>query len=87
LKGEQSHKEFWAVDLRSGAERALTELGPGQVIGDFDVAADGRTIVFDRAAGGVGSVVDRARGRALDRRLPDNQLDGRQDPRLPCRPT
>ena len=48
LKGEQAHKEFWAVDLRSGAERALTELGPGQVIGDFDVAADGRTIVFDR---------------------------------------
>ncbi len=49
LKGEQSHKEFWAVDLRSGAQRALTDLGPGQVIGDFDVAADGRTIVFDRA--------------------------------------
>jgi Tol biopolymer transport system component/DNA-binding winged helix-turn-helix (wHTH) protein len=49
LKGPQSRKEFWAVDLRSGAERALTDLGPGQVIGDFDVAADGRRIVFDRA--------------------------------------
>ncbi len=49
LKGELSRKEFWAVDLRSGAERALTDLGPGQVIGDFDVAADGRRIVFDRA--------------------------------------
>ena len=49
LKGAMSHKEFWAVDLRSGAERALTDLGPGQVIGDFDVAADGRRIVFDRA--------------------------------------
>jgi Tol biopolymer transport system component/DNA-binding winged helix-turn-helix (wHTH) protein len=49
LKGAQSRKEFWAVDLRSGAERALTDLGPGQVIGDFDVAADGRRIVFDRA--------------------------------------
>jgi Tol biopolymer transport system component len=49
LKGAMSRKEFWAIDLRSGAERALTDLGPGQVIGDFDVAADGRTIVFDRA--------------------------------------
>jgi DNA-binding winged helix-turn-helix (wHTH) protein/Tol biopolymer transport system component len=49
LKGPMSHKEFWAVDLRSGAERALTDLGPGQVIGDFDVAADGRRIVFHRA--------------------------------------
>jgi DNA-binding winged helix-turn-helix (wHTH) protein/Tol biopolymer transport system component len=49
LKGAQSHKEFWAVDLRSGGQRALTDLGEGPVIGDFDVAADGRTIVFDRA--------------------------------------
>jgi DNA-binding winged helix-turn-helix (wHTH) protein/Tol biopolymer transport system component len=49
LKGAQARKEFWAVDLRSGVERALTDLGPGQVIGDFDVAADGRRIVFDRA--------------------------------------
>jgi Tol biopolymer transport system component len=48
LEGPQSRKEFWAVDLRSGAQRALTDLGPGQVIGDFDVAADGRRIVFDR---------------------------------------
>lgn len=48
LKGELSRKEFWAVDLRSGAERALTNLGTGQIIGDFDVAADGRRIVFDR---------------------------------------
>ncbi|HKU14234.1 MAG TPA: winged helix-turn-helix domain-containing protein [Steroidobacteraceae bacterium] len=48
LKGPQSRKEFWAIDLRSGAQRALTDLGPGQVIGDFDVAADGRRIVFDR---------------------------------------
>jgi DNA-binding winged helix-turn-helix (wHTH) protein/Tol biopolymer transport system component len=49
LKGALSRKEFWAVDLRTGVERALTDLGPGQVIGDFDVAADGSRIVFDRA--------------------------------------
>jgi Tol biopolymer transport system component/DNA-binding winged helix-turn-helix (wHTH) protein len=49
LKGPLSRKEFWAVDLRSGEQRALTDLGPGPVIGDFDVAADGSRIVFDRA--------------------------------------
>jgi DNA-binding winged helix-turn-helix (wHTH) protein/Tol biopolymer transport system component len=49
LKGAMSHKEFWGVDLRSGAQRALTNLGPGQLIGDFDVAADGGSIVFHRA--------------------------------------
>jgi Tol biopolymer transport system component len=48
LKGDLSHKEFWAIDLRSGDGRALTNFGPDQVIGDFDVAADGRSIVFDR---------------------------------------
>ncbi|HET9863301.1 MAG TPA: winged helix-turn-helix domain-containing protein [Steroidobacteraceae bacterium] len=49
LKGALSRKEFWAVDLRTGAERALTDLGPGPVIEDFDVAPDGGSIVFDRA--------------------------------------
>jgi len=49
LKGALSDKEFWAIDLRSGEERPLAELGPGPVIDDFDVARDGRTIVFDRA--------------------------------------
>jgi hypothetical protein len=43
-----SHKDFWVMDLRSGAERALTQWGAGPVVGDFDVAADGRTMVFDR---------------------------------------
>jgi WD40 repeat protein len=48
LKGALSRKEFWAVDLRSGQERPLSNLGPGEMIGDFDVSADGRRIVFDR---------------------------------------
>ena len=48
LKGALSHKEFWVMDLRSGDERPLTELGPGPIIGDFDVSADGQTLVFDR---------------------------------------
>jgi len=36
------------VDLASGIERPLTALGPGALIVDFDVSADGQTLVFDR---------------------------------------
>jgi Tol biopolymer transport system component/DNA-binding winged helix-turn-helix (wHTH) protein len=48
LKGDLSHKELWTVDLLSGEERRLTELGPGPLIHDFDISDDGREIVFDR---------------------------------------
>ena len=50
LKGALSQKEFWVVDVESGAERPLTRLGPGAVIGDFDVSPDGQTLVFDRVS-------------------------------------
>ena len=49
LKGDISHKEFWLVDLKTGRERQLTNLGREFAIGDFDVSADGREIIFDRA--------------------------------------
>jgi Tol biopolymer transport system component len=49
MKGDISHKEFWAVDLTTGRERQLTDFGRGFTIGDFDISADGREIVFDRA--------------------------------------
>ena len=49
LKGDVSHKEFWLVDLKTGRERQLTNLGREFAIGDFDVSADGREIIFDRA--------------------------------------
>lgn len=48
LKGELRSKDFWLVDLETGAERQLTDLGPEFVIGDFDLSADGQEIVFDR---------------------------------------
>jgi Tol biopolymer transport system component len=48
MKGNVSHKEFWYVDLESGRERQLTNLGPGFTIGDFDLSPDGREIIFDR---------------------------------------
>jgi len=41
-------EEFWAVDLHNGAEQQLSDLGPGELIDDFDVSADGQRIVFDR---------------------------------------
>jgi Tol biopolymer transport system component len=50
LKGNLSYKEFWAVDLKTGAERQLTDIGPGPMASDFDVSADGREIVFDRVS-------------------------------------
>ena len=49
LKGDVSHKEFWLVNLKTGRERQLTNLGREFAIGDFDVSADGREIIFDRA--------------------------------------
>ena len=48
LRGDMVHKNFWAIDLGTGRERQLTNFGPNVVIGDFDVSADGREIVFDR---------------------------------------
>ena len=48
LKGDVSHKEFWVVDLKTGGERQLTNLGREFAIGDFDVSRDGREIIFDR---------------------------------------
>jgi Tol biopolymer transport system component len=48
LKGDISHKNFWSFDLLSGGTRQLTNLARGLTIGDFDVSADGREIIFDR---------------------------------------
>jgi Tol biopolymer transport system component len=48
LRGEIEHKNFWLVDLDTGAERQLTNFGRDVIIKDFDVSPDGREIVFDR---------------------------------------
>ena len=48
LRGGISEKNFWLMDLETGAERQLTNFGHDFVIQDFDVSADGREIVFDR---------------------------------------
>jgi hypothetical protein len=49
MKGDVSYKEFWVVNLKTGQERQLTSLLRESTIGDFDVSADGREIIFDRA--------------------------------------
>jgi dipeptidyl aminopeptidase/acylaminoacyl peptidase len=48
LKGTITHKEFWELDIQTGRERQLTDLGRAFAIGDFDVSRDGRELVFDR---------------------------------------
>jgi Tol biopolymer transport system component len=49
LKGDISHKEFWLVNLKTGRERQLTNLGRKLAISDFDVSTNGREIIFDRS--------------------------------------
>ncbi len=48
LRGEFTHKDFWVIDLKTGAERRLTQLDPGFDIRDFDLSADKTQILFDR---------------------------------------
>jgi len=48
LRGDIGHKNLWLVDLQTGAERLLSELPRDFAIQDFDVAADGSEVVFDR---------------------------------------
>jgi Tol biopolymer transport system component len=48
LRGDFEHKNFWLIDLRTGAERLLAELPADFVIGNFDVSADGSEILFER---------------------------------------
>ncbi len=48
LRGDIQHKDLWLIDLRTGAERQLTNLGPDFDIRDFDISPDGREIVLER---------------------------------------
>jgi Tol biopolymer transport system component len=50
LFGEIGNRDLALVDLETGHQRMLTSLGRKLDIGDFDVAADGREIVFDQRA-------------------------------------
>ena len=48
MKGDLQQTEFWTVDLATGRQHQLTDFGPEYQLGDFDLSADGREIIFDR---------------------------------------
>jgi Tol biopolymer transport system component len=48
LRGDLQHKNVWAVDLKTGAERQLTDVAPDFDIYDFDLSPDGRQVVLER---------------------------------------
>jgi len=48
LRGGIAHKDLWAMDPGTGAERQLTNLPGDFDIRDFDISADGREVVFER---------------------------------------
>lgn len=48
LRGTFVHKDFWLIDLKTGAERRLTQLNSDFDIRDFDLSADKSEILFDR---------------------------------------
>ena len=45
-KGEFWHKNFWSIDLETSQQRQLTNFGPEFLIGDFDISADGKELIF-----------------------------------------
>ena len=48
LRGEIQHKDLWAIDLETGAQRQLTRLPSDFDIRDFDLSPDGREVVLER---------------------------------------
>ena len=48
LRGELQHKNLWALDVRTGAERQLSEVAPDFDIRDFDISADGHEFLLER---------------------------------------
>jgi dipeptidyl aminopeptidase/acylaminoacyl peptidase len=48
MRGEIQHKDLWLINLKTGAERQLTNLPAGFNVRDFDVSPDGREIVLER---------------------------------------
>jgi Tol biopolymer transport system component len=45
LRGGIQHKNLWAIDLNTGAERQLTNFPPNFDVRDFDISPDGREAV------------------------------------------
>jgi Tol biopolymer transport system component len=48
MRGDIQRKNLWLVDLESGAERQLTDLGSDFALRDFDISPDGREAVLEQ---------------------------------------
>jgi Tol biopolymer transport system component len=48
MRGDIRHKNLWLIDLKTGAERQLTDLSPDFEIRDFDISPDGREAVLEQ---------------------------------------
>jgi Tol biopolymer transport system component len=48
MQGGFRRQDFWLVDLNTGRQQRLTDLQPGSSLRSFDVAPDGKSILFDR---------------------------------------
>ena len=48
LRGDLRHRDVWAMDVQTGAQRPLTDFGPGFDVRDFDITPDGRQLVVER---------------------------------------
>jgi Tol biopolymer transport system component len=49
LQGEMQHKDLWMVDLETGAMQQLTHMPADFDVRDFDISADGREVIVERA--------------------------------------
>jgi Tol biopolymer transport system component len=49
LQGEIQHKNLWTVDLVTGAMQQLTHMPADFDVRDFDISADGREAIIERA--------------------------------------
>jgi dipeptidyl aminopeptidase/acylaminoacyl peptidase len=48
LRGDLRHRDLWRIELDTGAERRVTDVGPGFDLADFDVGPDGRELVLEQ---------------------------------------
>jgi hypothetical protein len=48
MTGLEFAQNFWSLDLETGRTRQLTRLSKTATMQSFDVAPDGKRIVFDR---------------------------------------
>jgi hypothetical protein len=48
MRGDIRHKNLWLIDLKTGAERQLTDLAPDFELRDFDISPDGREAVLEQ---------------------------------------